>query len=119
MATLTANQITYIRNNTGDIDTSSPYLSDSYLQYLYDNDADSDLDMTVYFAIRSLLGIAAQKVSTSNSRTGDSKSNQQWFEHLKDLEKSWGMKTGANLGTVTAGSINLGIDEEDSEFNIT
>ncbi len=119
MATLTTAQITHIRNNTGDIDTASPELGDSYLQYLYDNDADSDLDKTIYFAIRALLGTAAQKVSTANSRTGDSKSSQQWFEHLQALEKTWGYKTGLNVNTATMGTINLGIDEEDSLFNIT
>ena len=87
---LTTAQITHIRNNTGDTDTASPNLDDTYLQYLYDNDGDSDLDQTIYYAVRALLGIAAQKVSTSNSRTGDSKSSQQWFEHLQSLEKTWG-----------------------------
>jgi hypothetical protein len=119
MATLTANQITHIRYSIGDTNTSDPHLSDAYLQYIYDNDGDSDMDDTIYFAIRALMGIAAEKVSMSNSRTGDSKSNQQWFEHLQAMEKAWGMKTGQNLGTATAGTINLGIDEEDSEYDIT
>lgn len=119
MADLTASEITYIRNITGDTDTASPHLSDTFLEYLFDNKAGSDVDKTVVWAIRALLGIAANKVSQSNARTGDSKSNQQWFEHLQSLLSTWEGITGLQSSTVTIGSINLGIDEEDDEFDIT
>ncbi len=119
MADLSASDKTYIRNMTGDTDTTSPHLSDDFLEYLFDNKADSNVDKTVVYALRSLLGIAAEKVSQSNARTGDSKSNQQWYEHLLSLISKWEGITGLSASTVTTGTINLGIDEEDETFNIT
>lgn len=122
MADLTATEITFIRNQIGDTNTSSPHLSDTYLEYLFDNLAGSDVNKTIVYAISALMGIASSRVSTSNSRTGDSKSDQQWFEHLERLLKVWENKTGEYLsrgGLVTTGTINLGIDEEDDQFDIT
>lgn len=119
MADLSANEITYIRTITGDTNTADPDLSDTFLEYLFDNKADSDVDKTVVWALRSLMGKASRKVSESNARTGDSKSQQQWFEHLQALHNEWSALTGLGSSTVTTGTINLGIDEEDSEFNIT
>ena len=122
MADLTATEITHIRNVIGDTDTSDPDLSDTYLEYLFDNDGASDVDQTIVYAIAALMGKASRLVSTSQANTGDSKSAQQWFEHLKDLLKMWENKTGVYLsrgGLVTTGTINLGIDEEDDQFDIT
>ena len=82
MATLTSDEITHIRFQIGDTDTSDPNLSDAYLQYIHDNDGASTIDHTIYYAIRSLMGVASTKIAQSNARTGDSKSYQQWFEHL-------------------------------------
>ena len=109
MATLTADQITYIRANTGD----ATFPADSYLQYLYDNQASSDLDTTVYYALLAIYAQDKQKTSRSNNRTGDSKSENQYLDNLEDLIKMWAMKTGANIATATLGVLNLGIDEED------
>ena len=122
MADLTATEITHIRNVIGDTDTSDPDLSDTYLEYLFDNDGASDVDQTIVYAIAALMGKASRLVSTSQANTGDSKSAQQWFEHLKDLLKMWENKTGVYLsrgGLATTGTINLGIDEEDDQFDIT
>lgn len=116
---LSSDEITYIRFNTGDTDTASPLLSDAYLNYLYSNKADSDVDKTIVWALRSLLGLSADEVSQSSSRTGDSKSRQQWYEHLQGLLSKWEGITGELGSLVTTGSINLGIDEEDSDFDIT
>lgn len=115
MATLTANELIYIRRNTGD----SLIPADSYLQYIHDNQADSDLDTTVYYALLAVRADKAKMVSESNARTGDSHSRQQYFEHLDDMIKDWGTRTGAGIPLVTTGTINLGIDEEDDQFNIT
>jgi hypothetical protein len=118
MAILTTAQKTYIRSNTGDNGTP-PHLDDDYLQYLYDNNAGSDLNKTVYWAIRALIGIASTKVSQSNARTGDSKSEQQWREALENMAKDWGAITGLGASSASVGSINLGIDEEIDSYNIT
>lgn len=115
MTTLTTNDKAYIRLMI----KNATYPTDDNLQYFYDNQADSDLDKTVYYALLALLADAQSKVATSNARTGDSKSSQQEFEHLERMIAYWGNKTGASLGTATIGTINLGIDEEDSEYNIT
>lgn len=122
MADLTASEITFIRNQIGDTNATNPDLSDTYLEYLFDNLAGSDVNKTVVYAISALMGIAASKVSHSNSLTGESKSYNQWFEHLERLLKIWENKTGEYLssgGLVTTGTISLGIDEEDENFDIT
>ena len=121
MADLTAAQITYIRTTIGDTATT-PDLSDEFLEYLFDNDADSNVNYTIVYAIRALIGFASRKVAHTNSLTGETKQYQQWFEHLKDQLKIWENITGlagSTVGTVTTGTINLGIDEEDEQFNIT
>jgi hypothetical protein len=119
MADLTPDEISYIRFNIGDTNISSPRLSDTYLEYLFDNKADSDVDKTIVWALRSLLGGAADEVQQSNQRTGDSKSRQQYFEHLQSLLKKWEGITGEIGSLVTTGTINLGIDEEDQNFDIS
>ena len=115
MTALTPNELTYIRTNTG----NSTIPADSYLQFIFDNQADSDLDTTVYFALLAVRADSAVKVSESKSRTGDSHSRQQYFEHLDTMIKDWGTRTGAGLAVATTGTINLGTDEEDDQFNIT
>ena len=115
MATLTAPDIEYIRLMI----SNATYPTDANLQYFYDNQADSDLNKTVYYSLVALMSQAAQKVSASNARTGDSKSVNQYFDHLLKMVEDWGIKTGEGLPVATIGTINLGIDEENSEFNIT
>ena len=115
MAHLTISEKTYIRANTG----SSDIPDDTYLNYIHDNQADGDLDTTVYYALLALRATTAVKVSKSNTATGDSHSRQQHFEHLDKMIVDWGIRTGASIPAVTTGTINLGIDEEDELFNIT
>lgn len=115
MATLTSDEKAYIRANTG----NSTVPTDDYLQYIHDNQADSDLDTTVYFALLAVRADLAKKAASSNSRTGDSQSRNQGFDHLDTMIKSWGIRTGAGIPSVTIGTINLGIDEEDDTFDIT
>jgi hypothetical protein len=118
MADLSANEIIHIRNVTGDTDTNDPNLSNTYLEYLFDNEAGSDVDKTIVWALRALLGIASRGVSQSNAKTGDSKSYNQWFDHLEKLLKDWESRTGLQPAA-TISYLNLGIDEETSDVNIT
>jgi hypothetical protein len=118
MADLSANEIIDIRKQIGDTDTSDPYLSDTYLEYLFDNRAGSDVDKTIVWALRALLGIASRGVSQSNARTGDSKSYNQWYNQLEQRLKDWESRNGLQP-TATISYLNLGIDEETSDVNIT
>ena len=118
--TLTSDEITYVRNSIGDTDASNYDLNDTYLNYLDNNQADGDTDAVIVYALRALLGLAARKVSQANARTGDSKSEQQWFEHLQSLLTFWESRVSLTSGgSVSTGTINLGIDEEDDQFDIT
>jgi hypothetical protein len=118
MATLTTEQKTHIRNNIGDTHATDPELSDVYLQYLFDNEAESDVNKTIVWALRALLGKSKRYTSQSNARTGDSKSRNQSFDHLEKLLKDWESRTGLQP-EATISYLNLGIDEETSDVNIT
>ena len=115
MTTLTSDQLTHIRNNTG---ASASELSDVYLQYIHDNDGEDNINKTILYALYALRAIVANKVNKSNARTGDSKQNGARFDNIRSLIRDWEFRVGTTP-SVTAGTINLGIDEEDSELNIT
>jgi hypothetical protein len=115
MATLTSDQTTYIRANTTD---DTDIVSDVYLQYLYDNQAGSDVDKTIYYALLKIRAHYRTSVNNTNQRTGDSKSLGSIVENINDEISDWGMRTGEGVHTATIGTINLGIDEEDDRFDI-
>lgn len=98
------------------------YVTDDQLDYIYANVADSDVNVTIAWALRQMCIRLSGKVSTSNARTGDSKSEQQEREAVCAAANQWANLVGVNtgqLGSVSVGTINLGIDEEDSGHNIT
>ena len=112
------NALAYVRAMTGDTDSTDYYLTDNELDYLYANKADSDTEKTIAWALRQMCAKAFRKVARSNQETGQNVQNNQEWEHICAQADYWAMTTGILGSEVTTGSINLGIDEEDSEFNI-
>ena len=103
---LTADEISYIRQNSGDNDTT-PEVSNATLQVIYDSTTEgmSSLDRTVYFVIRRRLGLAAALVATSTPDIPSSVSANQKFEQLERLMKLWAGITGiVGGGGVVIGS---------------
>lgn len=120
---LSANDLLYIRNQIGDSSTS-PLVTDTDMNYYYDNrvtatDSNEKLDQTVVWSLRQLKAKLQSHVAQTHSETGVTKQGQQHFEHVCTSLVSWEKRMGMSGGKVIAGSINLGIDEEDSEVSIS
>ena len=115
--------LAYVRSMLPVVSASDDaYVTDAQLDYLYANKAESDADKTIAWALRQMCIRLSGKVSKSNARTGDSTQDVQEREAVCEAANMWANLAGVNtgqLGTVTTGSINLGIDEEDDLFDIT
>lgn len=109
---LSAAELAYIRDNTGDNSdvVSALKLSDATLQAIYDDAAqgNSDLDRTVYFTLRRLVGIYAREVdSLTSPQTGFSYAASQRFNNVRKLLDIWGGITGLAVGiSVRTSSVN-------------
>lgn len=117
------NALAYVRSMLPDTDsTGTGYVTNEQLDYLYENKAGSDVDKTIAWALRQMCMKWSEKVGKSNARTGDTTQNQQAREAICARADEWANLAGVNTGqlaTVSIGTINLGIDEEDDSFNIT
>lgn len=115
--------LAYVRSWLPALDSNDvAYLSNDTLDYIYANKAGSDADKTIAWALRQMCVLSSLKVSQSNSRTGDSKQYGEARDAICKQADSYANLVGINtgqIGTATTGTINLGIDEEDSTFNIT
>ena len=112
----------YIRNQIGD-SSASPLVTDVDLNYYYDNrvtasDSNEKLDQTIVWSLRQLKAKLQGYVSETHGETGVTKAAQQHFEHVCTNLDSWEKRMGMSGGKVTIGTINLGIDEEDSIVSI-
>lgn len=113
---LSADQLSYIRDNSGDdtLDSAGAYeVPDTTIQAIYDDDdtGDEDLNRTVFYVIRRRLGKAARLVSLSGE-FGNAQHNQK-FENLRKLLALWSSITGIEIvtsGTLTMATISTGID---------
>lgn len=115
MATLTADELSYIRDVIGDhtLNKNGVYeLPDLTLQAIYDSTAqgNSDLSTTIVYALRRLVGRTARLVATSGNVQDEQR--QQWHEHLRELLKTWEAITGLTPsgGSLVVGEIGLGLD---------
>lgn len=109
--TLTTAQKEYVRDNSGD--DLEPYeISDASIQAIYDDatQGNSDLDRVIVFVLRRRLGKAARMVSLSGE-FGSAQHNQK-YEQIERLIQRWEGMTGlGGSGILSAGVLNLGIDE--------
>jgi hypothetical protein len=122
---LSAEDLSFIRSMLpvgNNVSTDSAYVSDTQLNYLYDNIAASSVNATIAWALKQMCIKSSNLVGRTNAATGDTVQSQQEREAICAAAQAWaniaGIPSGA-VGMVTTGSINLGIDEEDSSFNIT
>jgi hypothetical protein len=115
--------LAFVRSMLPDANSGDPgYVSNTQLDYLYANIANSDVNETIAWALRQMCIKLSNKVQRTNTATGDTVAAQQEREAVCKEAVRWANIAGINtgqVGTVTIGTINLGIDEEDSEFNIT
>jgi hypothetical protein len=81
---LSTDDLAYVRDAIGD-DGASELLSDTVLNAIYDSatQGDSEVDRTIVFALRRLLGKASRDFAVSDGQ-GNTEQRQQWFEHLRD-----------------------------------
>jgi hypothetical protein len=115
--------LAYVRSMLPHAVTGEPdFVTDAQLDYIYANKADSSVDATIAWALRQMCIKLSAKVTQTNTATGDVHAFVQEREAVCKQADMWANLAGVNTGqqgTATIGTINLGIDEEDSEFNIT
>lgn len=110
MATLTSDQIEYIRAMSGD--DCEPYdVSDALMQKLFDKSSSDECGAIVY-VLRARVVKAAKLVNESNAETGDSRSLNQKYQALKETLKEWETRCGMSGGTLEFGSFDLRIDTD-------
>ena len=119
---LSTDEKLYIRNQIGD-SSANPLVTDVDLNYYFDNrvtatDSNEKLDQTIVWALRQLKASLQSYVSQTHSETGVTKAAQQHIEHVCTTLDAWEKRMGMSGGKVTLGTINLGIDEEDSIVSI-
>lgn len=116
--TLSAADLAYIRSMLPTYASTDPaYVTDDELNYLYANKAGSDPDKTIAFALRQMCIKLSNKVARTNTATGDIVQSQQEREAVCAQAAAWATQTGVLGGAATAGSISLGIDEEDTQVS--
>lgn len=116
-----ASALRYIRGLLGDLREggdirTDPILTDSDIDYLYDNKAGEDVDKTVAYALQTKCASLSSKVAKSDSDGGFNTQYQQERESICALAAEWAAITGINLGlgaaSIQTGEMSLGIDEE-------
>lgn len=109
MATLTADQIEYIRMMSGD--NCTPYdVDDTFMQKLFDrNLSDECLTITAVLKVRSIN--AASKVNESNA-AGESRSLSQKYQQIRSMLAEWESTCGEDGDPLTIGTIDLDIDTD-------
>lgn len=111
---LSTDELAYVRSMLPTYAVTDPaYVTDAQLNYLYANKADSDVDAVIALALQQMCIKLSSLVARTNNATGDTVQSQQERESVCDQAKQWAKMAGVLGGVVTAGSISLGIDEED------
>lgn len=116
MATLTADEIEYIRAMSGD--DCAPYeISDVLLQKLHDRGigmtcgCSAAEDVTVVLVLQVRVAKSA-KLFDETPPEGGSATVSQKHQHLKDLLARWEQKCGLSGSVVTTSVFDLGLDAE-------
>lgn len=110
MATLTADQLTDIRQVIGD-DISD--LSDAQIQTQYDLAA-SDLPLTYVYCLRRLWGIQRRKADRVTDH-GDRELQSQVADTTKKILDYWEERAGLFGAPLSAGVIDLDMDMDDDD----
>ena len=110
---MTATQGARLRNRIGDTDSSDYKLSDTILDAIYEN-ASEDFDVTTVYALQELIGIYAMQPDLGGS-TQYAEQRSQRYTHLKELLTYWERKTGTYGSPLTSGTLELGLDREDTD----
>lgn len=119
MATLTADELAYIRSMLPTVASTDPaYVTDTQLNYLYTNKAEIDVDKTIAYALRQMCVKVSGLVARTNAATGDTMQSQQEREAVCGQADAWATMTGipsAKAGALSAGVILLDIDAADDD----
>ena len=116
MTTLTITEIARLRKLTGDNDPDDYDLADSELQAEYD-DAESDFNLTIVNVLRQRLSLRLARIDTSFSdgQGTSSESRSQEVAAIERLLAYWEAKVGVSGGVLYAGTLSLGLDQEDDD----
>jgi len=109
MATLTAEQITYIRETSGD-NCTPYYVSDEFMQWLYDNKAGSDDCALIVHILRVMDAKTAPL--TNEGSDGQSKSLSQKHQQIRALRAEWEERCGMAGPALGMSAIDLNIDTD-------
>ena len=115
---LTADELAYVRSMLPTLATTdAAYVTDTQLNYLYTNKADSDLDKTIAYALRQMCVKSSGLVGRTNTATGDTVQAQQEREAVCAQADAWASMTGIPSGkggilTISAIDLNLDADED-------
>lgn len=114
---LTADELAYIRSMMPTVaSTDTAYVTDTQLNYLYDNKAGSDVDKTIAYALRQMCAKSAGLVGRTNTATGDTVQSQQEREAVCAQAEAWAAMTGipsGKGGILTISAIDLAIDQDE------
>lgn len=113
----TAADLAYVRDNIGDTASSDYKLSNATLDAIYASatQGNSDLDRTIYFALRRLVGIYSRELdSLTSPQTGMSYAASQRFANARKLLELWGDITGLGGSGVTMGHSSTNTYRTDS-----
>lgn len=112
MATMTADQIEYLRAITGD--DCTPYdVSDVLLQKLWDRMADDECGTTVEL-LRIRVAKAAKLVNSSN-QNGQQRSSSQKYAQLRAMLSDWETRCGMSGGVLEMGTLDMRLDTDDED----
>lgn len=108
MATMTADEIEYVRAMSGD-DCEDYDVSDTLLQKLWDRN-DSDECATIVYVLR--IREAKSAVLTTQSSDGESKNLSDKHRHIQAMRLAWENRCGLSGGTLSMGTFDMAIDAD-------
>jgi hypothetical protein len=110
MGTLSAAEISRLRDQIGD-PANNPYahLDDDALNAEY-TEADDDIDTTIVFCLRRRVGLSAKW--TDRSAEFNSEQRKQRFDNLIWLLKYWETKTGLGGAKLQVGLFDTDLDAD-------
>lgn len=115
MATLTADEIEYIRAMSGDV--CEPYdVGAEFLQKLWDKSGSDDC-ATIVYVLRVREAKSAVLVNQSNGQTGESMSLSSKHTQLVAQRQQWEERCGMAGGMVTAGAYDLRLDTDCTDLD--